>query len=261
MGMTRKTLRELYDYRNMIYMLVRKDLRGRYKGSALGFLWTFLNPLLQLAVYTLVFSTVMRAGISNYYLFLFVALIPWLAMANSVNGGATCILSQQNLVTKIHFPRQVLPIAAVTTSFVNMLLCMIVVLVVCAFGVGLNLAILWYLIPTMLIEYILALGLAFLVSCLTVYFRDLEHIIGIFVMAWQFLSPVMYGIDMVPEKVYHIFMLNPMTAVILSYRDILFYKTAPHLNTMLLALGMGIFFLVVGWFVFAKLERHFAEEL
>lgn len=256
-----KTLKEIYDYRNMIYMLVRKDLRGRYKGSALGFLWTFLNPLLQLAVYTLVFSTVMRAGIDKYYLFLFVALIPWLAMANSVNGGATCILSQQNLVTKIHFPRQVLPIATVTTSFVNMLLCMIVVLAVCIFSVGLNFAVLWYLIPTMLIEYVLALGIAFLVSGLTVYFRDLEHIVGIFVMAWQFLSPVMYSIDMVPEKVYNIFMLNPLTAVIISYRNILYYKTAPDLSTMLLALGMGVFFLVVGWFVFAKLERHFAEEL
>ncbi len=256
-----KTLREIYDYREMIYMLVRRDLRGKYKGSVLGFAWTFINPLLQLAVYTMVFSVVMRSGIEKYYIFLFVALIPWLAMANSVNAGATCIIGQQNLVTKIHFPRQVLPITTVTTQFVNMLLCMIVVLLVCLFSVGLNLAVLWYLIPVMLVEYMLAMGIAFLVSGMTVYFRDLEHILGIFVMAWQFLSPVMYSVEMVPENLRGIFQLNPMTSVITAYRQILYYKTAPDLKTMITALGMGVLFLVAGWFVFRRLERHFAEEL
>ena len=170
-------LREIYGYREMIWMLVRRDLRGRYKGSALGFLWTFLNPLLQLGVYTVVFSIIMRAGIEKYYLFLFVALIPWIAMAASVANGSICITTQSNLVTKIYFPREVLPITAVTTNFVNMALCMVVVVSVCALSVGLNLRILWYLIPTFCIEYILALGIALLVSCLTVYFRDLEHIL------------------------------------------------------------------------------------
>ena len=256
-----KTLREIYDYREMIYMLVRRDLRGKYKGSMLGFAWTFINPLLQLAVYTMVFSVVMRSGIDKYYIFLFVALIPWLAMANSVTGGATCVTGQQNLVTKIHFPRQVLPITTVTTQFVNMLLCMIVVLAVCLFSIGLNLAVLWYLIPVILVEYLLAMGIAFLVSGLTVYFRDLEHILGIFVMAWQFLSPVMYSVEMVPEHLRGVFNLNPMTSVITAYRQILYYKTAPDLTTMITALGMALLFLVAGWFAFRKLERHFAEEM
>ena len=123
-------LKEIYDYREMIWMLVRRDLRGRYKGSMLGFLWTFLNPLLQLMVYTVVFSFIMRAGIEKYYLFLFVALIPWMFMATSVQGGATCIIAQKSLVSKIYFPRQVLPIAHVTTCFVNMLLCFVVVFIV-----------------------------------------------------------------------------------------------------------------------------------
>lgn len=256
-----KTIREIWEYREMIRMMVRRDLRGRYKGSVLGFAWTFINPLLQLAVYTMVFSVVMRSGIDKYYLFLFVALIPWIAMANSVTGGATCIIGQQNLVSKIHFPRQVLPITTVTTSFVNMLLCMIVVLLVCLFSIGLNFAILWYLIPVILVEYILALGIAFLVSGLTVYFRDLEHILGIFVMAWQFLSPVMYSVDMVPENLRTVFMLNPMSSVIMAYRQILYYRQAPDLSTMLLALGMGVFFLIIGWFAFLRLEKHFAEEM
>ena len=254
-------IKEIYDYREMIWMLVRRDLRGRYKGSALGFLWTFLNPLLQLGVYTVVFSVIMRAGIEKYYLFLFVALIPWIAFSTSIQGGTTCILTQKSMVTKIHFPRQVLPIAHVTTCFVNMLLCFIVVFLVCGFSIGINIAVIPYLIPVILIEYLLALGLCFIVSGITVFFRDMEHIIGIFVMMWQFLTPVMYSVDSVPEQLRTIFMLNPMTPVILCYRDILYYKQVPQLRNLLLSMGMGIVFLIVGWFLFDSLQKYFAEEL
>ena len=254
-------LKEIYGYREMIFMLVRRDLRGRYKGSVLGFLWTFLNPLLQLGVYTIVFSIIMRSKIEKYYLYLFVALIPWMFLATSVQGGATCVLTQKDMVTKIHFPRQVLPIAHVTTCFVNMLLCFVVVLAVCAFGVGLNLAVLPYLVPVMITEFLLALGLCFLVSGATVFFRDLEHIVGIFVMLWQFLTPVMYSVDIVPDQLKRFFMLNPMTPIIISYRDILYYKQAPQLQNLLRSLGFGALFLVIGWFLFDRLQRHFAEEL
>ena len=123
-------IKEIYAYREMIFSLVKRDLKGRYKGSVLGFLWTFLNPLFQLAVYTMVFSTIMRSGIEDYYLFLFVALIPWIFFSTSLTGGAGCILSQQDMVKKIYFPREVLPISFVTSQFVNMLLSFIVIFVV-----------------------------------------------------------------------------------------------------------------------------------
>ena len=112
-------IKEIYAYREMTASLVRRDLKGRYKGSVLGFLWTFLNPLLQLAVYTMVFSTIMRSGIEDYYLFLFVALIPWIFFSTSLTGGAGCILSQQDMVKKIYFPREVLPFSYVLSQFVN----------------------------------------------------------------------------------------------------------------------------------------------
>lgn len=254
-------MRELYHYREMIYMLVKRELRGRYKGSVLGFFWTFLNPLLQLTVYTMVFSFIMRAGIENYHIFLFVALIPWIFLATSVQGGSTCILGQKSMVSKIYFPRQVLPIAHVTTCFVNMLLCFIVVFIVVALSIGLKGVLLIYLIPIMLIEYLVALGLTFIVSAVTVYFRDMEHILGIVVMAWQFLTPVMYSIDMVPEEMRGVFVLNPMTSVISAYRAVLYYQTMPEAGTMLSALVMGVVSLIVGWFLFERLQRNFAEEL
>ena len=118
-----------------------------------------------------------------------------------------------------------------------------------------------YLIPVMAVEYLLALGIAFITSALTVYFRDLEHILAIVAMAWQFLTPVMYSVDMVPERLRPVFMLNPMSSVIVGYRDILYYKQVPHLNTLLTATVLGVGLLLVGWFLFGKLERNFVEEL
>ena len=142
-----------------------------------------------------------------------------------------------------------------------MLLCFVVVLTVVQCSIGLNWVVLPFLIPVMLIEYCLALGIALIVSCITVYFRDLEHILGIAVMAWQFLSPIMYSVDMVPERLMDIFMLNPMTPVIIAYRNILYYKCAPDMSTMLSAVVMGGLFLIIGWIVFDKMQVHFAEEL
>lgn len=255
-------IKEIYVYRQMIVSLVRKDLRGRYKGSILGFLWTFINPLLQLMVYTMVFSVILRAGIERYYLFLFVALIPWIFFSASVTSGSSCIIAQKDLVKKIYFPREVLPISLVTTCFVNMLLSFIVIFFVIAVsGTGINFSAVMYLPAIMIVEYILALGMAMIFSALTVYLRDLEYILGIVVMAWQFLTPIMYSIEIVPERIMPIFMANPMTPIIVAYRDILYYKQIPQISTLLHALILGVVFLGFGSIVFDRLQKHFAEEL
>ncbi len=254
-------IKKVFEYKTMIASLIKRDLRGRYKGSVLGFAWTFINPLLQLGVYTLVFSVIMRNGIEDYYLFLFVALIPWIFFATSVSAGSTCIIAQKNLVEKIYFPREVLPISFVTAQLVNMLLSMLVVLAVLIFsGKGVSLALL-YLPIIVVVEYLLALGLALIMCALTVYLRDLEYLLGIITMAWQFLSPVLYSINDVPERLRPIFQLNPMSPVITAYRDILYYKTAPQLQTLLSAILMGVLFLILGWVLFGHLQKHFVEEL
>lgn len=256
------TLKELYAYREMIFSLVRRDLNGRYKGSALGFLWTFINPLLQLGVYTMVFSIIMRNGIEDYYLFLFVALIPWIFFSTSLSGGASCIWSQKEMVKKIYFPREVLPIAFVTSQFVNMLLSFLVIFAVLILsGKGINTIALLYLPIIMIVEFILSLSVAMISSAVTVYLRDIEYILGIVTMAWQFLTPVMYSVDAIPERIRTAFNLNPMTPVIIAYRDILYYKKVPALETLVHAACLGVILLVVGMVAFSKLKRHFAEEL
>lgn len=257
-----KHLREIYDYRQMIFSLVRKELRGRYKGSALGFLWTFINPLLQLCVYTFVFSIVMPNNIDKFYLYLFVGLIPWLFFSGSLTGGAASIINQKDMVKKIYFPREVMPIAYVTSNFVNMLLCFVVIFaVVIVSGVGINFVAICYLPIIMVVEYIMCLGGAMLTSALTVYFRDLEYILGIVTMAWMYFTPVVYSIDMVPENLRPFMNLNPMTPVIVAYRDVLYSKQVPHISTLASGFVLGCIVLVVGCVVFQKLQRGFAEEL
>lgn len=257
-----KIIKELFRYREMIFSLVRKDLRGRYKGSVLGFFWTFLNPLLQLVVYTVVFSVLFPTTLEKFYIFLFVGLVPWLFFNTSLVGGATSITSQENLIKKIYFPRQVLPISYVSSAFINMLLTFIVIFAVLIFsGFGIDFMILWALPIVMLVEYILVLGIAMITSALTVFFRDLEYVLGIIGMLWMYLTPILYEIETIPEEYQKYIYMNPMTGVILCYKDILYYKRLPDLETIGGALGIGVFFALVGFIVFGKLQKRFVEEL
>ena len=255
-------IKEIYGYREMIVSMIRRDLRGRYKASVLGFLWTFLNPLFQLFIYTMVFSIIMRANIEDFYIYLFIGLVPWNFFSASLAGGSSCVIAQENLIKKIYFPRLVLPITYVTSAFVNMLLTFIIIFIVLIFsGHGINLLALCFLPVVFLIEYVLALGMCMLTSALTVYFRDLEYILNIFAMAWMYLSPIMYTTEMVPENLRPIFKWNPLSAIIETYHEILYYKKIPQLSTLGSATIWGLIFLIVGILAFEKLQKNFVEEL
>ena len=257
-----KLIKELYAYREMIVSLVKRELRGRYKGSILGFAWTFINPLLQLMVYTIVFSRILKSPIEDYYLFLFVALIPWLFFSSSISAGCGCIRAQGNMIKKIYFPRIIIPLSFVTSQFINMLFSMIVVFIVLIVsGKGIFFKGLLVLPFIMLIEYAITLGLTLLASAIVVYFRDMEHFIPIITMVWQYLTPIMYDINVVPSEYLKLFYLNPMTSIIIAYRDILYYQRMPQFNTLILAIVFAFLSLSIGLYVFSKLQRHFAEEL
>lgn len=254
--------KELYLYREMIFSLVRRDLAGRYKKSVLGFFWTLLDPLLQLIVYTLVFTYILPMGIDNFYIHLFVALVPWNFFSACLAGGASAILGQQDMVKKIYFPREVLPIAFVTSQFVNMIFSFIVVIfIVIASGIGINpVAILW-LPLVMIIEYILGLGVTLFTSAVTVYLRDMQMILNVLSMALMYASPVIYSLEMVPQSIFKYYMLNPMSSVIKAYRDILYFKQIPDAKNLTVAFILSLIVLGIGWGTFTKLKRRFVEEL
>lgn len=257
-----KEIKELYQYREMIRSLVHKELRGKYKGSVLGFFWSLLLPLFQWLVYTIVFSVFMRSQIENFSMFLFVALIPWFFFNSCISGGALSVIQQKNLVEKIYFPRMVLPVSAVISYFINMLLSFLVVFAaLCLSGIGVDWHVLWYLPVVFLVEFLMGIGGALLFSAWTVYFRDLEYILNILTMAWMYFTPILYPLETVPEDIRGYLYLNPMTSVIIAYRDILYYKKAPDLQTLFYAVFWGMLLLAAGWCLFHKLQKNFVEQL
>ena len=255
-------LSEIVEYSDMIKSLVKRDLRGKYKGSVLGFLWTFINPLCQIIVYTIVFSIIVRNDMENFYVYMITGMIPWLFFDASLRQGAGCIRGQGDMVKKIYFPREVLPISCVTTNFVNMLFCFVIVfLVIAVSGIGVSWKGLVFLPLVMAIEYMFAVGLTLLVSAATVYLRDLEHIVTVFLMIWIYMTPIMYPMTMIPEPLKTIFKLNPMTAIIECYHNILYKLTLPSIKYLAYSFVWAVVMLVIGELVFKKLSDNFAEEL
>ena len=166
------------------------------------------------------------------------------------------------MVKKIYFPREVMPISYVSTAFITMALSFLAVFIVLVFTKAQsNLLALTVLPVVMLTEYMLALGITFIMSALTVYFRDMEFILGIVVMAWQFLTPVMYPREWVPEALQPVLDLNPMTPIVDAYREIIYYQKIPSIMMIFKALGVGIIAFVIGFIIYGKMQKGFAEEL
>lgn len=179
-----------------------------------------------------------------------------------MTGGAGSIVAQKDLVKKIYFPREIIPISYVTSCFVNMLLCFLIIFaVMLVTGAAFNPLALLCLPVIMIVEYLLALGIAMLSAAVTVYFRDLEHILGIVSMIWMYMTPVLYPETLVPEKWQKLYHINPMTSIITAYRDVLYHGVVPQLATLLEAVVLGILFLLIGLLSFSKLKKGFAEEL
>lgn len=258
-----KDIMKVYEYREMLKNNVRKELRARYKGSVLGFFWTFLNPLLMLIVYSIVFSTVMKIKIPNYNytLFLFVGLVPWTFLSAAVQQSTTIITANSNLIKKVYFPRIILPLTTTLTNLTNMLLTFIIAFIALIFFKSPFSVWYIYLPAIIIIETIFTLAVTLFLSSITVYFRDLEHIVSIVLMAWLYLTPVIYPAEYIPSSVFNLFKINPMFSIIESYRDILMFNRQPEIFGMLYVLMLSILLLAAGYFVFDLLQRRFAEEI
>ena len=249
-------------YTDMIKSLVKRDLRGKYKGSVLGFLWTFINPLCQIIVYIIVFSMIVKTNLENFYAYIIVGMMPWFFFDMSLRQGSGCVRYQGEMIKKIYFPREVLPLACVTSNFINMLFCYIIVFAILIIsGIGLSFKALFFLPMVMMVEYVLVLGFTLIVSAGTVYFKDLEHIVTVILMAWIYLTPILFSMDVIPEKMVWIFKCNPMTPIIEAYHNILYWKCMPKGRELLYSMVWAMVILIVGELTFAKLNDNFAEEL
>ena len=256
-----KVFKEIYNYRELLRTSVKKEIRGKYKGAWLGVLWSYLNPILMLMVYSFVFTNIMKIQIENYSMFLFTALIPWTFFTTSISQGSLSTVANGSLMKKVYFPREIIPISSVTANAINFLISILIVLVsLMIFGVGLSYYVLLFPL-VLLVQYILILGITFITSSFTVYARDLEHIISVVLMALFYATPIVYSLDMIPAQYKFIMNLNPMASIIQSYRDILFYKRLPNFESLGIVVLISVVVLIIGYFIFKRFEINFVEEL
>jgi len=254
-------LRELIEYRYLWFELTLSELRTRYKGSVLGFLWAFANPLLTLIVYSIVFSNVMRIRMPHYSAFLFIGILSWNMFASAVQASAGVVVRQAGLVKKIYFPRQVLPLAVVGGSVMNFLFsCVILLPFLVAEGYYPTISWLW-LIPLTFCEAVMAAGFALLVSAVNVYLRDLEHVLSIVLMLWFYITPIVYTPSMIPDRLSEFFKLNPLSGCILGFQSVLYFHSPLHWKLGLYSMSFAVVVFVVGWLVFSWLNKRFAEEI
>lgn len=253
--------KELYQYREFLKTSIKKEFRGKYKKSFLGVLWSFLNPLFQLLIYALVFPFILRVDVENYTMFLIVALIPWNFFNMTIIQSAASIVTNGGIIKKVYFPRIILPISVVTSNLINFFITSVIVLsalFISGIGVGSAILVLPFVI---LIQYILQLGFAFILSSITVYIRDIEYLMNLLTMLLFYMTPIVYSADMIPSKFLPIFNLNPMFHIVSYYREILYYQRIPSFASLLLVFLVAVLFLIFGYLIFKKCEKRFAEEL
>jgi len=255
-----QNLREIYRYRALLWALTVRELRARYRASVLGFLWTFLNPTLQMLVYTLLFSVYMRQSVEHYAYFLFVGLLPWTWFSSSITGCATSISDRRDLLTKVRFPAQVLPATVILTNLINYPLSIPLVL---ALGAFFDVWPSWHLValPAVLfVQLLLTVALGYLVSALNVRFRDLQFVVVNLTMLWFFLTPILYPLETIPAQYRPLLHYgNPVAMLVHAYQAIFVRHAAPDFAELgCLALGAAVL-LWLTTLVFEAGREEFAE--
>lgn len=254
-------VKEIYKYRHMLFTLVKQDIQGRYKGSIFGFLWTLLNPLFMLLVYSIVFQFVFKSNIEHYPIYLFVSLMPWNAFNSMIGSGTTCVSNNASILKKVYFPREVLPLAVVISNTIQYCFSLVVTIIaILVSGVGLSVYAL-FLPLILLVQVVFAFGIILLLSAANVYVRDVQYMMNPIMMIWMYACPILYSIDMVPEKWLGIYKLNPMTNILQGYQSVLYNKTLPDFKSLGITLGVSIAICIIGYLVFNKLQKRFAEEV
>ena len=248
-------IREIYKSRELIWALSLKELRVRYKRSVLGFIWALLNPLLMMAVLTVVFSTITTMNIHGYAIFLLSALLPWSFFTQTLSYSVESIVSNAELLKKVRIPKAVFPLAAIVSNVINFLLSllpMIIIVLLMRFPLHWT----WFFLPIPLIALILfTAGCAFFFAIANVFFRDVSHIIQIILSAWFYLSPVLYSLDFLPHRYHLFFRLNPMLYLLNGFRMAIYYGHLPSLANMAASLGLGLIALAAGFAVFRRFEK------
>jgi ABC-type polysaccharide/polyol phosphate export permease len=262
-------LRALVDRRELLASFAWRELRARYKGSALGFAWNFLNPLLQLVVFWILFGVLLQSrpitasGEKPFPIFLFVGLLPWTFFSSSLLGGAASIVANGSIVKKVRLPVQLLPAASVLSALVNFLLSLVILFAVLALVGPRHPEGLVSLPLLVAIQLVMGLGFAYLLAALNVFFRDVEHILGILLLAWYFLTPILFPIAILADRPRELALmyLNPMTSVIVGYQRALLDGLPPEWGPLAYSAVFALVIFVIGFAYFRRVKDDFEAAL
>jgi ABC-type polysaccharide/polyol phosphate export permease len=261
------SLQRLVRYRALAFSLVARELRARYRGSVLGFLWTFVNPLLTLAVYAFVFGIVMPGAravdVEPYPLFLFCGLLPWIWFESAVAESSTSLTASGSLLRKVMFPAEILPLVTVLSGLVNFALGLVVYSLVALAAGRLVLTTSLLLLPVVVaVQLVFSTGLALLLSSLSVHFRDLRDLLAHALRLWFFGTPIIYSYAQAPERLRWVLDLNPLTPLVVAYQTVLFGPgSPPGLRPLTTSAVVALASLIVGYGVFDRLRDTFAEDV
>jgi lipopolysaccharide transport system permease protein len=254
-------LTNLRAYGSLLRNLVTKQLKLKYRGSFLGLVWSLLNPLSMILVYTLVFSFIMRFPMENYALFLVAGVIHWEFFSSTISASTGAITENRELITKIHFPRIILPVSLVIFDLIQLALAFSAFLLIyLLLGGSFWLGHLLYPLALML-QFLFVLGISAFVSAATVFLRDLQHLIQIVLRLLFWLTPIIYPLASVPDTVIHFIKLNPLTYYINIFQSLLYYRTLPDIASWALALGFALLSFMGGTLFFVLSSPRFSEEV
>lgn len=247
--------------RDLLWLWTAREVRVRYKQSLLGVAWAVVQPLALTLIFTLVFTKIVSidTGDIPYPVFSYAALVPWTLLATSLTFSIPSLVNNMQLVSKIFFPREILPLASIGAALFDFAISFTILLVMLVvFGFPLTPLILWIL-PMLAIELTLAAGVGLIGAAVIVFLRDVRFVVPLALQVWMYASPVIYPIEMVPEKWRTLYFLNPMAGIIDGYRRVLLMGETPNIPALAIAAVVSLTLLVVGYLAFKRLEPSFAD--
>ena len=239
---------------DLVSNLVKRNLTVRYKRSSIGFLWTMLNPIIMTAVYTVVFSTIFRFETQDFIIYFLSGFLVWNFFAQTTMDGSRCILEAGSLIKKVYVPKQVFVYSIVISNLVNLGFAIIPLMALVMFmGKGLTLSLV-YLVPVTIMATLFTLGVSLIVSTVSAFFHDIGEMFRILLTPWMFLTPIMYPMDIIPQKYVFLFKLNPMYYLVECFRTPLYKGIAPDINTVAMCAILAIVSFTIGHIVFKRSE-------
>jgi len=257
-----KKIIEIIEYKELIKNFVIRDLKARYKGYVLGYLWSWLEPLITMLIFIFIFDIILKIKIENFPVYFLSGSIPWLFFSRSISSSVNSIVGNAGLIKNIYFPRVIYPLSVTLSNLANLILSLVVLIpIILLFNVNITYKALLLPLPLILM-FFLVFGLALLFSCLNVYFRDISYISGFILRFWFYASPIFYNIeDRVSARLLDLYLLNPLAVILMLFRTALMGLNPPNIRSVLIASFVCILTFIVGLWLFLDKEDKMVKMI